>query len=103
MVKIPPTSEWIEVDSAFGGLGVYDAKVLNNATYVGIDSQGMEVCEHVAFHAEIKKKSSNRIFINPKLVNCGFMQHNKFLFPGMLTILKLKMFFTELKRKILKN
>ena len=99
MVKIPPTSEWIEVDSAFGGLGVYDAKVLNNATYVGIDSQGMEVCEHVAFHAKIKKKDSNRIFINPKLINCGFMQHNKFLFPGVLFLLKIKMMLPKIIKK----
>jgi hypothetical protein len=69
-IIIPAYSEWIEVDSAFGGLAIYQKKLFNVAPYVGIDEQGKEVCEHVAFHNKLREKGY-RIFINPKMVNSG--------------------------------
>ena len=50
MLTIPKNSEWIEVDSAFGGLGIYKKNILSNLVYTGLDNDGNEICEHVPFH-----------------------------------------------------
>jgi hypothetical protein len=68
MVEIPEKAEWLEVDSAFGGLVIYRTNSLAGARYVGLTAQGRPVCEHVAFHATMKA-SGARLFINPKLIN----------------------------------
>ncbi len=68
MIKIKPSAELIEVDSAFGGLAIYRKKSIpSNAVYVGLNDYGEEVCEHVSFHNSIRK-SNGKIFINPKLI-----------------------------------
>lgn len=46
---LPP----VQVRSAFGGLGVYRLSYARNARYVGIDEQGRESSEHVAFNEAI--------------------------------------------------
>ncbi|MDE2396069.1 MAG: hypothetical protein KGL43_19450 [Burkholderiales bacterium] len=70
MVSIPADSEWIEVDSAFGGLAVYRADALLPCRYEGLTADGGEVCEHVSVHAQIRARGG-RLFINPRLVNAG--------------------------------
>ena len=68
MVNIKPSAELIEVDSAFGGLAIYrKSDIPQDASYVGVDENGDEVCEHVSFHFSIKK-NKGKIFINPKLI-----------------------------------
>jgi hypothetical protein len=78
---LPPDAPPMEVDSAFGGLGIYRlAKVLaNNAPYSGYrfrqlpdaDAGGREIgwqcCEHVAFHAGLRAQGG-RLFVLPWLV-----------------------------------
>lgn len=77
MIKIPKKSEWIEVDSAFGGLAIYKSHLLaSNANYVGVTKDGKQVCEHVLFHAGLKK-SGAKIFINPALINTRTTDHSK--------------------------
>jgi hypothetical protein len=75
-IRIPIESPWIEVDSAFGGIGIYKAINLGGKFYVGIDSQGGEVCEHVHFHNQIKSEGG-RLFINPKFINAGYTEHTE--------------------------
>ncbi len=71
MVRIPTNREWIEVDSAFGGLAIYRKAILAGASYRGTDDAGASVCEHVALHASIRQRHG-RIFINPALINSGY-------------------------------
>jgi hypothetical protein len=68
MVRIHEDHDWIEVDSAFGGLAVYRRHTLSDVRYVGVDEFGREACEHVSLNGQIRSKG-HRIFINPKLIN----------------------------------
>jgi hypothetical protein len=81
MVRIPTNRDWIEVDSAFGGLAIYRKTILSGASYRGTDAAGASVCEHVALHAAIRERHG-RIFINPALINSGFNRHSFDALPG---------------------
>ncbi len=81
MVRIPTNREWIEVDSAFGGLAIYRKSILAGASYRGTDATGASVCEHVALHASIRQRHG-RIFINPALINSGYNRHSFDALPG---------------------
>lgn len=74
MITIAETEEWIEVDSAFGGLGVYRRSVLDGVLYSGLDEDGQEICEHVSLNNQIKSRGA-RIFINPRLINSARTDH----------------------------
>ena len=52
----PPGARFIEVESAFGGLGLYRLALIEGCRYRGLDGEGREVCEHVAFHRQIRAK-----------------------------------------------
>ncbi len=62
----------IPVISAFGGAGIYKMKKLKEGDgelkYIGLCQYG-EICEHVHFHEQLKKKYGARIFINPLWLN----------------------------------
>lgn len=73
-VTLPPTAPWIEVQSAFGGSAIYKKWVFDHAKYVGLDDEGNEICEHVAFHADIRSQGG-RVFINPAFINAGITEH----------------------------
>ena len=75
MITISESSDWIEVDSAFGGLAVYRREVLAGVAYKGVDEAGAEICEHVPFHSQIKA-NGGRIFINPRLINARETEHS---------------------------
>jgi len=68
MIRIPPDSAWLEVDSAFGGLAVYRAEALHGLRYTGLAADGTDLCEHVPLHQGLRARGG-RIFINPKLLN----------------------------------
>jgi hypothetical protein len=83
LFPLPRSAPPLEVDSAFGGLGLYKAaSVLRNPRrYVGYKLKrmpykggwrdlGWEVCEHVAFHAGLREQGE-RLFVLPFLVNAG--------------------------------
>lgn len=76
MIEIDRAEEWIEVDSAFGGLAVYRREALENANYVGSDEAGRGVCEHVALNCQIRD-NGYKIFINPQLINAGEISHSR--------------------------
>ena len=78
MIQVPTDSEWIEVDSSFGGLGIYKTEFLNHARYEGTSATGPwggQVCEHVAFSAALRANGA-KIFINPKMVNTSLNEHS---------------------------
>ena len=78
--RIPVDTPPIQVESAFGGLGIYKMRyVLNNKSrYVGheykyfIDEamvfSKLQTCEHVSFHQGIAAQGG-QMFILPYLVN----------------------------------
>jgi hypothetical protein len=76
MIRVPPDSERIEVESAFGGLGIYDLDMLRGCRYRGVAEDGSPVCEHVPMHAQIRKKGG-RLFIEPSLINGSGVQEHK--------------------------
>lgn len=78
MIIVDEESEWIEVDSAFGGLAVYRREALMGVEYRGFDDAGDAICEHVPLHRQIKAKGG-RLFINPRLINTGESEHSKAL------------------------
>ena len=77
MIKISRDSEWIEVDSAFGGLGVYKFSAIRGLRYRGEDLDN-PVCEHVPFHLALRKRRG-RIFIVPAMINCKKSSHTEIL------------------------
>jgi hypothetical protein len=89
MIKIPPTENWIEVDSAFGGLAIYKSYTLLEARYAGKSESGDVICEHVPLHDNIRSQGY-RIFINPKLINFKYTDHsmNVFIWKRILRFLK---------------
>jgi hypothetical protein len=69
--QIDPKADLIEVDSAFGGLGIYTRAAFLAGRYAGTDEQagGIDVADHIPFHRALRKRGY-RIFINPALINC---------------------------------
>jgi hypothetical protein len=67
-VSIDPSRGMIEVDSAFGGLGIYKKEAFLSGRYIGLDARGNEVSDHISFHKDLKN-AGYRIYINCALVN----------------------------------
>jgi hypothetical protein len=77
MIKIPKNSEWIAVDSAFGGFAIYKTRLLkNNVYYEGKNHVGNMTCEHVALNQKLKELGA-KIFINPALINTHYTDHSR--------------------------
>lgn len=76
MITIPASSDWIEVDSAFGGLAIYKKATFMVGEYHGTDQFGQPVCEHVPFHKYLTE-NKYRIFINPRFINTNGTDHSK--------------------------
>jgi hypothetical protein len=90
MIKIPKNSEWIAVDSAFGGFAIYKTSLLkNNVYYEGKNHVGNMTCEHVALNQKLKELGA-KIFINPALINTHYTDHSRrmTMFFSFLRILK---------------
>ncbi len=52
----PPDRPYYLVESAFAGLAVYKASLLRGARYTGTSVDGRPECEHVPFHAAIRRQ-----------------------------------------------
>lgn len=74
MRTIPKDSEWIEVESAFGGFAIYKKEALMVGKYIGSYTSGRHMCEHVPMNKAIRQ-AGYKIFINPRLINCGVNEH----------------------------
>ena len=76
MIKIKKDEEPIEVESAFGGLGIYKRNTLISADYEGLNTKDEEVCEHVYLHSKMRELGY-KLYIIPSLINCGWNNHSK--------------------------
>ena len=64
----PQTTELLEVDSAFGGAGIYKIQSIpKHCRYVGQHRNGKEKCEHVEFN-ECIKNNGGTISINTRFL-----------------------------------
>ena len=54
---------WLEVDSAFGGVGIYKTDLYHRGKYFGLKNN-KEICEHVIFHQTLKAIGA-KLYINP--------------------------------------
>jgi hypothetical protein len=70
-IRISPDSHPIKVQSAFGGFAIYDSQEYFKSSYRGLDKDGNEVCEHIAFHESFMNKN---FYINPKMINISITQ-----------------------------
>lgn len=73
-IALPRQMQPIEVRSAFGGLGLYRMSHALKAGYVGLDPQGREVSEHVAFNEAIGR-AGGRLHVFPDLQVRAPLQH----------------------------
>ena len=89
LFTIAPDAPPLEVDSAFGGLGIYKVQSIlkNKRHHIGHEMKlmseaagprpyesaaremGWQRCEHVSFHAGFRERGE-RLFILPDLINC---------------------------------
>lgn len=76
MIKIPKNWNWIKVESAFGGIGIYRTAYLDNCKYEGTNTIGEQVCEHVSFNSGIIENGGS-IYINPKFINFNLTDHSR--------------------------
>jgi len=72
---IPRNSNWIEVDSAFGGLAIYRPHVFLHDDYSVSEQDDATECEHVTFHRKLRAKGEI-LYINPRMINSYFNEHN---------------------------
>lgn len=70
-IHIPSTCRPIEVESAFGGFGIYRAEAVRDAAWCGHTIDGIQVCEWVNFNRSVV----GPIVINPMLRNSSPFEH----------------------------
>jgi len=75
MIHLRENEPWIEVQSAFGGLGVYKKKFLDGKVYLGENNKGEAISEHLSVHEGIIA-DGGKLYINPKLINIAWNEHN---------------------------
>ena len=77
MLRINKKSNWIKVDSAFGGFAIYKSQfLLMDNYYEGLDENGKMVCEHVTFHKRLTDNGA-KIYINPAMINTKYTDHSR--------------------------
>lgn len=84
--------EWLQVNSAFGGIGIYKYDILHktNITYLNaIEQQDRNFCEHLSFHHQLKSRGYQKIFINPNMQVAYNTKFRAFI-RKILTILKIR-------------
>jgi len=75
MVRFSKSDQWIEVNSGFGGLGIYKASIFAKFDYSLCEGDLDFESEHVAFSKRIIE-SGEKIFINPRMINNHFNTYN---------------------------
>lgn len=66
-------NEFTPVDSAFGGLGVYSLRAIQDARYVPKSNRGESICEHVPFNSLVARNAP--LFIARDIKNGPAWQH----------------------------
>lgn len=99
-IRIPKDAEWIEVDSAFGGLAIYKSELLDSAAnYRGVSFEGKAVCEHVSFNNELRE-SGARIYLNPRLINTRITDHTRRL-SVLFTLIRIAKYPIKILSKLI--
>lgn len=70
---IPSDSKPVEVDSAFGGLGIYRMVCALTGRYDGASGEGSALCEHVPFNLAVGRQG--KLYIFPGLRNSSPSAH----------------------------
>jgi len=100
MITIEESIKPIKVRSAFGGLGIYKKSLFLKSNYCGLDADGSEKCEHVSFHEELNA-AGYKLYINPKLINSDWNEHNKSLKLSSKAIARLRYYTIRLVTKFI--
>lgn len=74
MVHLHRTAGFVEVDSAFGGFGIYARNAFISGRYNGLDEAGNQISDHIPYHADLKNNGF-RIYINAALINAIDTEH----------------------------
>lgn len=98
MIRINKYAEWIEVESGFGGLGLYKSDIFRRFDYGTFSTAEEVICEHVILNHQIRK-AGLRIFINPYLINNIYCNHNLNKFTLVRICIKFKKLFVYLISK----
>jgi hypothetical protein len=75
MRVIPKKTDWISVDSAFGGLGIYKSKWFLKYDYSKILNGETQYSEHIDFHLKCREEDAN-FFIVPTMINSNWNEYN---------------------------
>ena len=75
MRKISLSADWIKVDSAFGGFGIYRRECFLNANYGTPNGENIVGSEHLELHAQMILQK-RELFIVPSLVNANWNTYN---------------------------
>jgi hypothetical protein len=73
MLRLENGTQWIPVQSAFGGIAIYKTKIFFDSDYGSSDST--EGCEHVDFNLKASMLGY-RLVINPAFVNSHWNSYN---------------------------
>jgi hypothetical protein len=75
MRVIPKKTDWINVDSAFGGLGIYKSKWFLKYDYSKILNDVTQYSEHIDFHLKCREEGAN-FYIVPIMINSNWNEYN---------------------------
>ena len=75
MLRFEITQPWIEVNSAFGGIGIYKPEVFLKYDYSSDFESGSGSSEHVSLHSKMRRDGL-KLFINPSFINGGWNTYN---------------------------
>ena len=75
MLRFEITQPWIEVNSAFGGIGIYKPEVFLKYDYSPDFESGGGSSEHVSLHSKMRRDGL-KLFINPSFINGGWNTYN---------------------------
>ena len=95
MKVIPTDSDWVEVESGFGGLAIYRAGLFLDCDYSVEDQSCSGESEHVSLSRKIRA-NGGKIFINPAFVNNRWNTYNVNRF---FVVRQIRQFFWNLRTK----
>ncbi len=72
---IKPWHDWVAVESAFGGLGIYKTEIFLEFDYSCDFYSEANTCEHVTLHHKLFF-NSKKMFINPRLITSYFNSYS---------------------------